>query len=141
MRIIFNFAKFVNWPETQEATGGDFRLCISRNNPIVKYLNQLEGRPLRNFTLRVLVPSTKEALGTCHIIYIPDEYDPSHALSEIDNYPVLTVGDQSGFIEQGGAIQLVTENNRVSFDVNLQHIRTVGLEINAKVLQLARKVY
>jgi hypothetical protein len=50
-------------------------------------------------------------------------------------YGLLTIGD-TGFIDRGGMVGLVTENNRVVMEFNVESARQAGLRIPAQVLAL-----
>ena len=56
------------------------------------------------------------------------------------NLPVLTVGDQNGFVQAGGMIGLRVEDSRVRFDVNLAAAQRAGLTLNSQMLKLAGQV-
>ena len=138
--FIFNFTKFITWPEAMEQQGGDLRLCLFQGNPFGDYVFQLEGRKVRNFYLRVVQPKTAAELGQCHIVYLMPDKDIEQVLAAIASQPVLTIADHDDFTRQGGGIQLMSENNRIRFDVNLQRIKGSGLDISSKLLHLARQV-
>ncbi|MCJ7729928.1 MAG: YfiR family protein, partial [Sedimentisphaerales bacterium] len=54
---------------------------------------------------------------------------------------VLTVGDTSGFIESGGVINFMLEENKIRFDINLTAAEKTGLKIRSQLLRLAKKVF
>lgn len=62
-------------------------------------------------------------------------------LSELKDTPVLTIGDGEEFLATGGILRFVTEANRVGFDVNLEAARRAGLQVNGRLLKVARRVY
>jgi hypothetical protein len=45
-----------------------------------------------------------------------------------------------GFVERGGMINFVLENNRVLFEVNLKAAQQRGLKITSKLLNVAKLV-
>ncbi len=138
--FLYNFTKFVTWPEAMEQQGGELTLCIFDGNPFGDYANQLNGRKVRNFQLRILQPASVNDLAGCNILFVSGAEQTVRALQSVATLPVLTVSDQSGFAARGGAIELLSEDNRIRFDVNLQRIRDSGLTMSSKLLQLARQV-
>lgn len=138
--FIYNFTKFVTWPAEIEQAGGDLRLCLYGGNPFGQIIYQLDGRPVRNFTLRVLQPADDSELSQCHILHLASEQAVSHLLNAVGGTPVLTIGDHHGFARDGGGIELLSENNRIRFDINLQRIKSSGLDISSRLLSLARQV-
>lgn len=115
-------------------------MCLFSGNPFGDYVFQLEGRKVRNFYLRVLQPVSTTALEQCHILYLAAERDHQQLLTDIAEKPVLTIADHEGFLRRGGGIELLSENNRIRFDINLQRIKGSGLDISSRLLHLARKV-
>jgi hypothetical protein len=53
---------------------------------------------------------------------------------------VLTVADAPEFGQAGGMIQLVVEESKVRFDINLAVAKRSRLRISAQLLHLARRV-
>ncbi|MGI2176323.1 YfiR family protein [Shewanella ulleungensis] len=56
----------------------------------------------------------------------------------VDNKPILTVSDISGFAVQGGMIQIVEQDKRLFFNINI--LEASGLDISSQVLKLALEV-
>jgi len=54
---------------------------------------------------------------------------------------VLTVGEEEKFIEQGGLIRFLLDDNRVRFDINDLSARKAGLKISSRLLALASHVW
>jgi hypothetical protein len=52
--------------------------------------------------------------------------------------PVLTVSDSEDFAELGGVVQLVREDRKMRFDINVAAAEQAGLRIQAQLLKLAR---
>ena len=52
----------------------------------------------------------------------------------------LTVGDSKAFIEQGGMINFVLENDRVQFEVNHKATEMAGIKVSSKLLNVAKRV-
>ena len=138
--FIFNFTKFITWPEAMEREGGDMRLCLFNENPFGNYIYQLDGRKVRNFYLRIVQPRDADELDSCHILYLSTGKQSAPTLERLAQLPVLTIADYEGFAVNGGGIELLSEDNRIRFDVNLQRIKGSGLDISSKLLSLARKV-
>ncbi|MCK9389871.1 MAG: YfiR family protein, partial [Sulfuritalea sp.] len=56
--------------------------------------------------------------------------------------PVLIIADLDGGAPLGAMLSLVTVGgDRLGFDANLTAARAAGLSLNARLLQLARRVY
>lgn len=139
--FIFNFTKFISWPAELEQAGGDLRLCMLDGNPFGDYVYQLNGRRVRNFYLRVSETKSRDQLSMCHIVYLSDPKVDSELLSALASLPILTISDVDGFMPAGGGISLFPENERIRFDINLQRLKSCGLDVSSKLLSLARQVH
>jgi hypothetical protein len=53
---------------------------------------------------------------------------------------ILTVSDIEGFSRLGGMIELVLDDERVRFEVNLDATTKAGLELSSELLKVARVV-
>ena len=62
------------------------------------------------------------------------------ALEFIKGMSILSVGDSSDFVNNGGIIRLFIENNKVKFDINQFAANDNGLKINSRLLELANRV-
>ena len=74
---------------------------------------------------------------TCHSVRIQNADWIVRALSGL---PVLTVGEIDGFLESGGIINFIMEDEKVRFEINNTSARESELEIRSKLLRLAKRV-
>ena len=83
-----------------------------------------------------------EAIKGCHVLFVcASEKDRLKSLLDpLQTRSILTVGDVPGFLEAGGMINFVIEDNKVRFDVNSTATARGKLEIRSKLLRLARTV-
>jgi hypothetical protein len=58
-----------------------------------------------------------------------------HALKGL---PVLTIGETPGFARRGCIINLIVEDNKVRFEVNLDAAKQADLNVSSRLLALAR---
>lgn len=55
--------------------------------------------------------------------------------------PILTVSDMENFCQKGGVIRLLTINNYLKFEVNLDAAQKAGLNIGSQMLNSALSIY
>lgn len=142
--FIFNFAKFVEWPDHVFA-GADapFVLCATDAEALNGRLGLLAGREVqgRRIAVAALNAGSLSAQG-CHLLFVaggePASWEPVLAL--LGNAPVLTIGDAPSFADLGGMIELRVTGRRLRFDVDLGAVQAAGLHMGARVLQLANDV-
>lgn len=137
--FLYNFARFVTW---QQASAGQFTLCILGRDPIDQYTHTLLNKSVQGLSLRVLHPELPAAASECQIVYIGKAY--AHRLHEVmpalQGKPVLTVSDIGGFTASGGMIGFLVINNRVRFEINTAAAENAGLTISSKLLTLATSI-
>ncbi len=143
--FLYNFAKFVEWPETQDVEN-DLRssviLGILGNDPFGKAIETIQGKTVKGKKLRVKHFSRVEDLESCHMLFIcsSERQGLIHVLNRVNGSNVLTVGDMHRFAQLGGMVNLVKEGNKIKFEINVNAVRKAGLKISSKLLKLARIV-
>jgi hypothetical protein len=156
--FIFNFLKFIDWPEEKTA-GNDNQIVIGiigedpfgpaadvfKNKSVEEHklllkrfepVEQIWKLPDKDKNERI------DALKHCHLLFIcQSEQKQIHDIIEIvSNSSVLTVADTDGFIEAGGIINFFTEDNKIRFDINQACAEKTGLKIRSQLLRLAKRV-
>jgi len=81
-------------------------------------------------------------LQQLHLLFIrsSEKEQIGAIIDSLRGAPVLTVSDADGFLETGGMINLVVRNNKVRWAINRTALNSAGLQLNAKLLQLAVRV-
>ena len=141
--FLYNFVRFVEWPDGQGGSDGPFVIGILGQDPFGPALDgavrgkSVAGRPL---VVRRL-GSASEARG-CHLLFMSAKLrrDLPRVLDELDAEGVLTVSELDTFLERGGMINFVIEGDRVAIDINLDAAREAGLDISSQLLRVARNV-
>ena len=54
--------------------------------------------------------------------------------------PLLLVGEEPGFAEQGGTINFFLDENKIRFEINIETAKQDQLKISSKLLSLAKIV-
>jgi hypothetical protein len=139
--FVYNFAKFTEWP-AGVLGGTQISLCLIGGDPLGAVQTLLDGKPLQGRSVVVRHNVRAEEARGCGIVFITDvdERRQSDALRALRGLPVLTIGDGDGFVDAGGMIGLVTADDRIQFEVNLDPSQRAGLKINSQLLKLARAV-
>ena len=115
-------------------------ICLANaDSALEEAFSTLDGRQVNDQRISVYrLASLKEAAG-CQVFYLQQGGAPIslHQLSR-RNPGLLTIGDDENFLQQGGIIQLVEEQNRLQFDINLTQLQQADFNISAQLLKLAR---
>lgn len=142
--FLYNFVKFVEWPVViSESNQKPIVIGILGPDPFGPVLDQTFADKMvrgRRFELRRY--RDVQELQLCHVLFVSSamKRDWSKVLGAVQGTPVMTVSDEGGFVESGGIIELLLEDNRIRFDINLNEGKRSGLKISAQLLQLARRV-
>jgi len=139
--FLYNFAKFAEWPSDILRPGDKLRLCVAGDNAVADALEQtISGRGVDNHELTVEVVQIDGPLLSCHLLYVSglDAKRTSHLLDALNGTSIFTVSDGDRFAEMGGVAQLVQEDGRMHFVVNVSAALRAKLQISSKLLSLAR---
>jgi YfiR/HmsC-like len=140
---VFNFIKFVEWPDKAIKTGDKLRLCVIGNDELFASLSSLGGRRVGQYELQVVHIDSNPAWNACNVLYI-GEHEQRRLVPIIKSLgaaPVLTISDIPGFAERGGGIGLLNRNDRMLFEVNLSSTRQAGLRLSSQMLNLAANIF
>ncbi len=140
--FIFNFAKFVTWPEPYNRQE-NLNFCILGKDPFgEKVLSQFEGKRVKGKVFRIKKIKHLSSVRRCQMLYVStsERHRLRWILTVVNrmDVPVLTVGDSDRFIKYGGMINLYKYKNKIRFEINNEAARVKGLKISSKLLRLAR---
>jgi hypothetical protein len=142
--FLYNFAKFVTWPQQSFQTSTDpILICILGPNPFGGALEQaIQGKVVEGRKLAVLQISDSKQASSCQILFIRSserKRSPSF-LAELKPIGILTVGETEGFADYGVVINFKLDGNRVRLEVNIDAAEEQKLRISSKLLSLAQIV-
>lgn len=141
--FVYNFAKFVEWPQEAFANAGDpVRFCVFGNTPLDSDLQQLiTGKTIGARPVQVQRTGFLQ-IKQCHVLFIgaSDSARILQVQEATRGATVLTVGEFPGFLDQGGMINFIFDQNRIRFEVNLKAAQEAKLKLSSKLLSLAKRV-
>jgi hypothetical protein len=140
---VFNFIKFVEWPDSVVKSGNKIRLCVIGNDELHASLSALDGRKVGEYQIQIIPHTGNEVLNTCHVLYIGEQEQRRliPIIKSLGAAPVLTISDIPGFAERGGSIGLLSRNDRMLFEVNLASTRKAELRLSGQMLNLAANIF
>jgi hypothetical protein len=141
---IFNFLKFVEWPDDPAADPhGNWVIGFVGDSPVGGELTRLvEGKNVLGRNLLVKKFQADDDLRGCHILFVSESAKkrlPS-ILMALRGSSVLTVADMDNFIASGGMVQFVVEDARVRVTIDVGATGRARLRVSSKLLALARAV-
>ena len=141
--FLFNFAQFVEWPAQALAPGAPLVLCVVNDTGVADALEQtIKGRTVDGHGLAVRHIKAGAPLPACHVLYLagPDLKRALEALVSAKGLLVLTVSDAARFARTGGMVELVLDNGKMRFIVNVDALQRADVHLSSRVLVLAKIV-
>jgi hypothetical protein len=99
---------------------------------------QIDGRPIviRRF-------ASMAEYRPCHVLFVGGSVSAEQkalAIQAAHTSPVLLVGEEPGFANQGGTINFFLDENKIRFEINAEAAKREQLKISSKLLSLAKLV-
>jgi hypothetical protein len=137
--FLFHFAQFVEWP----AGDPSLFVCMLNDEPHrQEFQSTIEGKLVGTRVLHVRLLSQPQDVQRCNILFLSREEARRQAtvLKSLHGLPVLTVGETSNFLSDGGMIHFHLEKGKIRFDINLGAADSAHLKISSQLLLLATSV-
>jgi hypothetical protein len=141
--FLLNFTRFIEWPaEAFAGPDSSLTICVLGDDPFGGTLDQVvEGEKVKERRLAVQRIRRAPKPKSCQVLFAPDsERDVGEILTDLGP-GVLTVGEGDGFLRAGGMIGFIVEGRHVRFDINLRAAANASLNLNARLLNVARTVH
>jgi hypothetical protein len=141
--LVYNFAKFVEWPDDANAAAGPLIVGVLGDPQLKAMIHEtLREKSVRGRGFEVRFFAAPENVALCHILLVAsgDKDSAQRTLYAAQDSPTLTIGQLRGFSDWGGVIELVIEGNQFRFEINAGTARRGGLKLSSRLLRLARAV-
>jgi len=151
--FLYNFINFVDWPkEKVEDNDNLITIGIIGKDPFEQAFEPLKNKQTKgkkvlikrfiSFKESTLSTDQVEAIRKCHLLFIcrSEKEQLRKIINIVKDHNVLTVGDMNDFLESGGIINFVIDDQKVRFEINNNAAKQEKLNIRSKLLRLAKKV-
>ena len=138
--FLYNFAKFTEWPSDTLAPRQQLALCVIGDSAVAEALSQtIKGRSIDGHELTMEVVEADGSIRSCHLLYVGglDAKRSTQLFEALKGVAVFTVGDRDRFADLGGVAQLIPENDRIRFAINVMSAVRARLHLSSKLLSLA----
>ncbi len=138
---LYRFATYVEWPK-ESTTGHPFVIAVVGAPEVARELrHMLPGRLIDNQAVQVREATRAQEVAGAQMLYVgANNADFLRALSLRGNPPILIVTDEERGLDLGGALNFVTVDKRVRFEVSLTAAERAQLKISADLLSVAIRV-
>ena len=135
---VYYFTKFVSWPNTDPQK----IICVVSANHLLhaefeKVVSKANGAIAVVFTTAMEGDSYNN-IAACHIVYFAQDSAPKK-FKLPSHLATLLVADETLNMPDV-AVRLVLDGSKLGFEINRSNARARGLEISAKLLNLAKEV-
>jgi hypothetical protein len=140
---LFNFGKFVQWPIDHGASGDSFELCVLGQDPFGPVLDAtVAGESIGARKIAVVRISKLSEAAPCNVLYISGSEGSrlGQILEAARHSGALTVSDIPHFVDHGGIIGFVKQQDRIRFEVNRGAAEDSHLTLSSELLKVAFRV-
>jgi hypothetical protein len=141
--FLFNFAKFITWPQTNPALSqSKLEICVAGSGRVAEALRAVtNGKSIDSHQVAIRELNSTDGLETCQMLFVgSQERKANELLLEAKKFPLVTVGENEKFLHRGGIINFVLEDDKLRFEINIDAASHAGLTISSKLLSLAKIV-
>jgi hypothetical protein len=142
--FLYHFSQFVDWPqESFKDAKSPLTYCTVGEDPFHGALDaSLSGKTIGARPFRVQHLKQPQDIRGCQILFVgagEKKLVPS-VLTSLQGNPVLTVGESEQFVQEGGMIGFLFEENKIRFEINLEAAEHAKLKMSSRLLALAKTV-
>ncbi|MBL8802610.1 MAG: YfiR family protein [Planctomycetes bacterium] len=142
--MLLKFLPYVKWPERAFATPtSPLRIAVVGTDPFGKALDEtFKDKKFGERPIEVVRFKGVAEVEACHVLFAPESEAPrlDKLLEKLTGKPVLLIGESKGFAANGGVINFVLKDKRVTFEINQDAAKRAEIELSSQLLQLATKV-
>jgi hypothetical protein len=139
--FLYNFCRFIEWPARAFATPDEpLVIAVIGDAPFGPLLEEtVRGERVRGRTIRIERYRRASEIRRCHILFVAasETSRTDEILAAVAGQYVVTVGETEAFLDRGGMIALVADQNRIRLLINRGRLRASGLTASSKLLQVA----
>jgi hypothetical protein len=134
--FIFNFIKYVDWPQ---ANGNNFKIVVLGQSDIKEPLQKIaEQKKQNNQKIEVKAMEDLDEIN-CQVLFIPRAMSDrlAECISKFSGKGVLIVTEGKNLASKGSSINFVMLDNKMRFEINPSAVKSSGLKVSGQLLDLA----
>jgi len=141
--FLYNFAKFVEWPDSTFATSSTpLIICVLGNDPFGSSLDAIADKTIKGRPLAIKRLRSIDGVRDCQMLYVsPNQLAQTmEIVRTLQKAPVLTVCDVEACAEEGVMLNMRMVENQVQLDMNLEAVQRTPLKVSSQLIRLTRIV-
>ena len=141
---LLNLTLFVEWPSKafHDAKSPFVVGVLGKDLTGMDLEKTFAGRSIKGRTVAIRKVSNEREMRECHLLFITssERRRTRDWLDKLKGAPVLTVGETEEFLDYGGIVNLLLNDNSLQLEIDLNAAQKAGLRLNANLLKIAKKV-
>ncbi len=142
--FLLNFPKYVDWPSSNSVNASrPVVIGLMADEKMIAVTEAMVNEKKSTGPPIVIkhINTAQDADG-CHILFIGSgrQQTLKDILPSLGGKGILTVGEDSGFLDEGGIINLDLRDRKIGLQVNLAAANAAGLNISSRLLSVATVV-
>jgi hypothetical protein len=136
--MLFNFVKYVQWPDETEA--GEFVVGVIGDENVFATLQKwYDGKPKGSKKYVIKKLASAEEAGNCQVVYIGKsknrEFDA--VKTSTIGKSILTVTDGNGLGQKGSCINFKVIDGKLKFELNQATVNASNLKVSSQLSSMA----
>jgi len=136
--FMYSFTRYVQWPD--EYNKGDFEITVLGDSPVTAELRKLaESKKVGDRNIKVNHINSPAEIKKCNILFIPADKSGqlSDILTKVSTSSTLLVTEQPGLGLKGSAINFITKDGKLAFEMNQAVMNKQKLKASNELTRLA----
>lgn len=138
---IYKILQFVSFPDSAFHKEGVVNVCVLGEDRFGAALDEIDGASVPQGIINIIRlgdGSGESPLSDCNALYLveTERSNIKSILSRIDSKQILTIGEFSPFIREGGLIELFVQNDTIRFRINEELVKDTDFQVAAQLVQL-----
>lgn len=137
--LTINIMRYSAWPSAV-ANSKTLTLCVYGDNVVQEAFASAQSKNIDGKAINVTTLTRLRNLDACHVIYF-SQLPPNltqQVSQELQQKPVLTVGDSATFAQDGGMVGIDSSEGKLNMSANIAVINSSGIKVSARLLNLAK---
>lgn len=141
--FLYNFAKFVDWPNHAPGATSPIIIGVVGVNPFGdELLNAVRGRKIGGHPIVVKFSADPAGARGADLVFVAAGM--ARRMKEINRLfgaGVLIVGDSADTMQKGATIAFKQQGDKLRFEIDMAEAARDGLKISAQLQKLANRIY
>jgi hypothetical protein len=136
---ILNVALFVDWPGAPAADPFVVAVLAADDQLARALISYSTGRKFHDREIRIRRLGSSDDACACHLLFVAAQRDDRSGtlLKSARAQPVLTIGETTAFLREGGMVRIFRDDNRLRLQIDAESAGPAGLRFSSRLLSLA----